>query len=744
MAQNLASDQSAMQPTLNPFPVYPVVGLTEITKDIAQNTVLTPEITTVRDTIRAYLNAYHAEDPKARHHLIFAVKGDFGAGKTHLILYAKSLVEEREKRSIVLVAPAMETPVETWYSEVLGPALLEARPRLLLRDMLTHIASQLAKESPLTRHLADRFLEDPSSLSDALSDSDKIDSSEVRRRFDKAIEKLCPGSSSDLHRALRALPWAETSDAAEAWLAGQEMQDADLRYLGLTAPLDCSVGASAVIHSFAAICDYLRRPFALFIDEFEHLAREDARTGSRRNITWVKRLVEALTRHGAIVLVAGHWEAWNQQQDFIDRFRDERPIQLLRLTEKDVIAIIAARAPEWQAKFTRAATQTLIDVTGGNIRRVMTVLYDLYAQTHSRDELINPDDVTRALGRRLEPSTGDALIPTIEHAAWAHGGEVLKNVNFPELKANVDVLVRLNGEERLVVEIVYARDQAQVLERGDLFADQVRSLKQKAPNLRGLFIAMGAVSAAHLKTLDAARTEIDVENGEDPLISEHVTRHVEAALSVSTTPRLNSPSEEVSALRSELLQLRSDLLAQSEKQLRRSEAIFRDDGPRNLALQKLAAADAEDVARQKNEIERRHMLENILAEERQLRVIHYLTSFFSFTNMGFLLAGVGLLLIANVISNNPALLGYASKPQWEITVLGLHIWSAVFFVVAAIFIVRTYIAADRYRRFRMSTVDEMALRNIPVAEIVKVRRELDQAVEKAGVRRAARWFAAHR
>src|SRR5205809_6577850 len=121
-----------MPPTtaLNPFPAYPVVRLLEAATDVGASTVKTEAIRASRTFIDQYAEQWQAKrtDPNLRiEPLIVAVKGDYGTGKTHLLLDAiarlgKKLGTSSRAPVFVRVSCIGADPV-TWFRAVIGPAL---------------------------------------------------------------------------------------------------------------------------------------------------------------------------------------------------------------------------------------------------------------------------------------------------------------------------------------------------------------------------------------------------------------------------------------------------------------------------------------------------------------------------------------------------------------------------------------------------------------------------------------------
>ena len=449
----------AMSEKPNPFQVYPVRGLSEA-DDVLAITVPTTESLQVETAVRDFALAFgSAAEPYPK--LLLAAKGDFGTGKTHLMLYANAvLAREIEARAIsepslgppiAVMAVSAEAPIEEWYASELGPLLVErANPRALVRSILARTAAEVAESDadPDVQALAPAFRTSRATLYEVLREPGSFDVSRLDERFAAAIARACPRTSRSFRRVIEALRWEETAELAEEWLAGTDLPPAEMARLGIRLHGDPASRAANTICAVASLARELGNPFALFIDEFEHLTRLDSRNGSKRNITWTKRLVESLARRGAMVFISGHWEAWDQQGDFLDRFVGGRPIQLVRLSEKEVLDVIRVRAGTgaWPG-FSEDAARWVVEATSGNIRRVITVLYDLWCDPAAPTVSVTEAVVEQAAARRLQPGSEIGIVPVIVTAIRKVGGEVRRREKFGH--THIDITGYLDGKLRL-------------------------------------------------------------------------------------------------------------------------------------------------------------------------------------------------------------------------------------------------------------------------------------------------------
>ena len=733
----------------NPFPVYPVASLRDIT-DIRAATVITPEVATVCSAVETYIESFNNTSTNGRRHLVLAAKGDFGSGKTHLMRFARSDLEhgslELKKKyapsspatgawAVCLSVAGSEAPIEDWYASVLGPALAAARPRDVIRDLMVDAAAGVALRDPFTKQLAEKFKRSPQTMFEVLRSGDEIDTTEVERQFAETLERLCPHPNAGLPSVLSALPNAQTSRLAEQWLAGERLSEEDRLRIGAPSTTDRATTAMVALCAIASACRRLGRPFALFIDELEHLVRYDRRNQSRRNLTWIKRLVESLVEAGAMVFVCGHWEAWEQQGDFLDRFMGRPTIQLVRLSESDVLDIVKVCAPGWTQYFSPLIARAVIEATSGNIRRVMTVLYDLYADEGNRTSPIPIQAVHEAALRRLDSGTIGGVLPTMETAARSNNATVERDAEI--LGESFDAALKLDDELRLVVRIVHGRDEGRLLAEGEKFADTIRFIRTSVPHVRGMFVALGAVNSNHLHTLDAARSEMDVLNAEAPDVTDEVVRLTVAALQPRPAPDPEFNDIDPQAPREMLSSLRGGINAQALAQSERAQVIL-GDSDRGRTVYGSVSEDDTALLEQQHEINERVEISRLLKREAVSVRDAYFHS----------LLGRPLLLVEGLLALLFALFPFAlttlffslfvhfeypekmeQNTSFANTVTVLR-FAGLITVAGLLFMeLSRFSTLERYRQYRVRLLEDMRAQGASLRRLISARAVLDRVIQ---------------
>jgi hypothetical protein len=491
---------NAPSPPPNPFPIYPVSSLRDIADTILEKTVPTDAVEAVASTVAAY--ASRADARADRRSTMVPVRGDYGTGKTHLLLYAKALLEKLwpDGRVLALSAPGTEADFARWYVQVLGPAITKLALDRVFLELLAGAAGEVAIQVPLTAGEAAYIREDPLNVYPVLSKG-LLSRTDVERVVNAAVEALTPQGSPGLRGALTALIWRERKDTPTRWLVGEPLQPAEREGLGVERDLDVDAEAASVLVAIARACARCGTAFVLIIDEFEHLMAEDRRTETRRNATWFKRVLEGLSPAGALVLVAGHWQAWEQLPDFQDRFGRQPPVDLVALTGREVRLLLDKAAPDWSKRLDDAALDAVAEAGGRNIRRVLAVLHQLYATTAHRSGPVGAAAVRDTENLRVTQERGPAPEELLQEAVRAAGGEIMSG----ELllgRLRFDLVAQRGAEIRLVAEVKHATTEIGLTQMLDDFAIAVAAVRRRHPHAKGLLVISGAGEAATLSLLD--------------------------------------------------------------------------------------------------------------------------------------------------------------------------------------------------------------------------------------------------
>ncbi|MBC8029114.1 MAG: hypothetical protein H7Z16_03305 [Pyrinomonadaceae bacterium] len=504
----------------NLFPDYPVVALKGQAREVSRATVVTPAIEQARRRVETYaqqwLDLKTQPDTKLET-LINAVRGDYGTGKTHLLLDAAAKLEEtigKDYPDLTIIRVAgLETDRLNWFRLTIGRELNPSglRPssergfveQLMLR-LYAKAGQAVAAKTKLTEAAVDRLNREPEAILTLIKEN-LLNVSAVDHEFEKLIEAICAGVSEDVRRALAGTVWIDTAAASLRWLAALPLREDERAVRRLSKDLSTDEDAAGVLIALAAIHRHLEIPFVLMIDELEHLTRFDKSQQGGGNITWLKRLLERLAPHAVLVFVSGYWSGWETQRDFHDRFTQLGPIELVKLTAPDVLEIVKKRVPDLNTKiFGNAEAEMIVQTSDGNIRGVLTLCRVLFRNTDGFRNPITSQEVDQAAGQ-----IGQRL--GIEAAALRVRA-VLEQEGF-EARAQAatatgimfDVIGYFNDQPRIVVEIRHAVHQADLHDQAKVFLDRVEEVYKTTPDLVGCFIADGNIDDDLLAILKASR-----------------------------------------------------------------------------------------------------------------------------------------------------------------------------------------------------------------------------------------------
>ncbi len=150
----------------NPFPEYPVSRLDDPLAPGSAQTALTWPITKERQIIDHWLGERET-DQGGSAPLIVAVRGDYGSGKTHLLLDAMAYLDaglgqqaQQARPSFLPVATTAGRPLD-WYRAVIGPRLVELPLEELVIGLYAKAGQVVADRATLTETAVDRLEREP-------------------------------------------------------------------------------------------------------------------------------------------------------------------------------------------------------------------------------------------------------------------------------------------------------------------------------------------------------------------------------------------------------------------------------------------------------------------------------------------------------------------------------------------------------------------------------------------------------
>ncbi len=484
----------------NPFPDYPVVRLKDDAKSVESKTINTEAIATSHELLDIYVKQWKEKQAKVHtdvEPLIIRVEGDYGTGKTHLLLDAIARIQKElgdlYPALTIMRFTCVETDPVRWYRSTIGGEL--ARPFLINMVVRLYAAAgkDVAAGAELTKAAVGQLENDYQSIYNLIKTS-FLNLSKIDERFNKLLVQICQGAGEDLRRVLAGLVWDTTVKISTRWLAGNELTPVELEKLRISASLTTENDVVNLLTAIAAIYKYLNCPFGLVIDEVEHWARYDLLRTSESNMTWLKRLLEDLASCQSLVIVCGRLEAWRSQGDLVDRFTSYRSIRLERLTSEKVesiVRLLLTAAQVTSFSFGPAQARSVTECTGGVIRRVLSFCGFLFRKSGGFSQPLSDErirELAEEAGQRISIEEAKLIIHEFleKHDLRVVPDDSVGNIRF-------DLVGYRGNQPRVIVEFMHARTQRHHLDYLLRFIEQMKEVYSYTPEVFGCFIADGNV-----------------------------------------------------------------------------------------------------------------------------------------------------------------------------------------------------------------------------------------------------------
>jgi len=389
------------QGTVNPFPRAAVARTSTLRPDAP--TIPTPAVEEMRQLVGEYVSGtLEAGDAAEKSDLppndgrVIVIDGDYGVGKTHLILEALSRVAEGRKdgldpRPCYQVAPGgsfllLYTEIMRTYvgvGEMLA-RVLEFYADIVADDLRGHpFAEQLVGE--LERDQADpqfvvaRYGLREGALLAALRD--RLSSVTDNEEFSRALILL-------LQPEFREIVWD--------WFTGGSPGQL-LREQGLTKPIATDIQALEALGVIARIYRRKKRRFVLAVDEMERLVLSWDRSDQSRAQAF-KKLLEIFRRTGALLIMAGLPDIFEilppetQRVDAIIEPSGLEPENVLWYIKSTIVSFHKRDTAE---PFTPESIEYIVYLTGGLSRDVVRLCYFAYEYASATGKEINRDVINK-------------------------------------------------------------------------------------------------------------------------------------------------------------------------------------------------------------------------------------------------------------------------------------------------------------------------------------------------------------
>lgn len=494
---------------LNPFPDYPVTRLMD-SREAGPATVLTPGVRAGRELVDKFVSGLHQVPQGAQTGAaLCAVRGDYGTGKTFLLNdVAAYLCQTCGTTSppTILRATCIETDPLSWFKSKVGQRLDELPLGEIALRLYGRAGAVVAGRTALTDSAVALLQADPTRIRDLIR-SNQLSVDEVGREFQKQLDVVCKDYDETVRRVLARLVASETERTARQWISGAALSARDAELLGVPTEIDSADRVSSLIGAIAAMHRAVGRPFVLLVDELEHFARHDIAQRSWSNVTWLKRLLEHLGDAGALALVAGHWDAWKTTADYLDRFPQHSPIDLVKLKANDVAEIVERFLGARPVHFGEQQCRAIATATGGNMRRVMSLCNLLFRQTDGFALPLTEAAIQAAWLSVAQRIPQDQALEETASLLDKRGFETSTESLFGNL--HFDLVARRADGRVILLEAKHADTQGAHYDAARRFIDKLDQVTRDNPKSIGMFLVNGSVDDELLRVLrSGGRTNV--------------------------------------------------------------------------------------------------------------------------------------------------------------------------------------------------------------------------------------------
>jgi hypothetical protein len=491
--------------TLNPFPDYAVTRLTA-RQDTNVVTIVTPPIAMGRELVKKYVAGVSAPLKAGQTNAaLCAVRGDYGTGKTHLLNDVASQIAAAcisPASPSILRLTCIETDPLSWFRTKVGQRLDELPLDEKALRLYGYAGIIVASKTKLTEAAADLLQEDPTRIRNLIRDN-KLSVDEVGREFENQLAIICKEYDQTVCRVLSRLVSSETEGAARKWISGATLTSRDAELLGVPASIESADMASSVLGAIAAMHKALGHPFVMLVDEFEHFTRYDVAHNSWGNVTWLKRLLEELGNAGALALVAGHWTAWKTTNDYLDRFPQYAPIDLVKLEPIEIIEIVKRLLGALPKGFGEAHAQVIATVTDGNMRRVMSLCNLLFRQTDGFSTQLEEKQIHEAWTCVAQRIPQQQALEQIAALLEPLGFEVNLDTSFHAIP--FDLVAEKGSGGTILIQAKHSITPADHYDAARKFIDKLQKVENSAPHTVGMFLSNGSIDDELLGILRNSR-----------------------------------------------------------------------------------------------------------------------------------------------------------------------------------------------------------------------------------------------
>ena len=466
----------------NPFPASAVARLSAL--DTESVSIITPALEQALTYADDYVSRVRQEDTDTTNHSeggnVIAIVGEYGTGKTHIALQILRRIAQADESLVHTMY--LDAPADTFlalYRDRFIPKLSKMDVRNRVAEYYSDLVAEQLSDSELTAKTADalraRELSPESVVRHlGLMEADFLQILNARLGVVAELD--------DFGTALTLFLRPEFEAAVWDWLSCNP-PDPVLVERGIHKTIDTDAEALEAMGVFALLYGRQGHRFVLVIDELEKVLSDTSPHRPDEGIILAfKKMLEIFGRTQAFLVLIG-------LPDFLEALPDDarqRIACLVRptaLTASDTLRYIEESQRRISGgsgikPFSRDVVQYLVELAGGNARKVVRLCYHSYQIASSKNT-----DVTRAMVReaardQFELSTNDDVQSEVtrifDSNGWLFESEHSFGTSKRSPRANYWLPIGDQGAGCAII-----------IGRSILHADEARRLAQLAKQISG-------------------------------------------------------------------------------------------------------------------------------------------------------------------------------------------------------------------------------------------------------------------
>jgi Cdc6-like AAA superfamily ATPase len=410
----------------NPFPVSAVARFSPLNGE--SFSIQTPAMAQALAYVDQYLAEESSESGRADKRRkrpvngnVIAVVGEYGTGKTHLSIELLRRIQSHDDDALHVFY--VDAPADNFLALYRDRFFGQLDRRDVFQRVAEYYADVVAEElgeSPLTENVA-RLLADRQASPHEIVQRFGLRESTFQQRLQERLRSIT--EHEEFGTALGLFMRPEFEAAVWEWLAGHPA-DPVLQERGIHRTIDDDISALEAIGVFAFLYGRQRHRFVLIVDEFEKVMSRETRSATDGSaVLAFKKMLEVFSQSRSLLVLSG-------LPDFMEVLPDDARQRIASIVRPTALSFDDAcqyvhnalgRGSEDLAPFSDDSISYLVELAGGNARKVIRLCYHAY-EASARSGA----DVTRAMVREVarqqfEVSTPDDVLSDVARILDSNG-----------------------------------------------------------------------------------------------------------------------------------------------------------------------------------------------------------------------------------------------------------------------------------------------------------------------------------